>query len=282
MTITFQHPLNTNSLRDFEPSNREHYSDSNGIYIYGLRLKINRTLKFVPIYVGIAYDDTLRNRLFKHHYNKYSNCAAGSGKGIKDLWDFSSVSSLNDLIDIYSEMHHYDYINNYRKGMDRTSAHYLRELLNLRYLLFFQNRNFFTMKAGGVFAELNKKTRELNHCDAITGGYDTRGKIAETKNIYTDNFYYVYCSYEEIEQQLDRNGAFFSTYPTPKEQLERIERATKRALNIIGIHTTAKAGGPFVDMDIDLSPIQNQLVNVGGHPYNVGGNYSNLIIPIRK
>ena len=217
-----------------------------------------------------------------NHYKKNSIGISGQGKGNKDLWDFSSVSSVNKLSQIYSEMHFYDYINNYRKGI-RTSQKYLLELLNLEYLLFYQNLNYFTLKSGGVYKNLNQKERELNHLDAILK-HDPKNKIKKVKSIFTNNFYYIYCPYSNIEKQLveEENKKLFLDYITPKDQLDRIERATKRALNTIGMHTTAKSVGDFLDMDIDFSAVQNEMVNLGGHSFNSGGKYGSLIISIRK
>lgn len=286
MKITFQHPSTgtANPLIDFDPSNEKHYPETKGIYINGLRLKINGIMKFVPIYVGIAFDDSLRNRLYNHHYKKYKTCGKGVGKGNKDIWDFSSVTSLSDLFEIYAEMYYYDNINNYNHGIIRTSEEYIRALLSLKHLLFFQNRNYFVMKAGRAFQNLDKSERELNHCDAIAEGFDLDGKLQRIKAVYDKNFYCVFCPIEDILPQIEEkeNKELFASYTSLSAQLERIERAVKRALNIIGIHTTAKAEGEFLDMNIDLTNIQNELVNLGGHSYNTGGHYSNLIIPIKK
>jgi hypothetical protein len=293
MEVTFKHPpvidtagnLSLDPFKDFDPSKKEHYPEEKlGIYINGIRLRINNIEKFVPVYVGIVYEDSLANRLFNHHYNKYKSCVGTYGKGNKDLWDFSSVSSLADLSNMYVEMYYYDYVNNYRKGVNRTSEKYLRELLNLKYLLYFQNKNYFVMQAGGVYTDLETKDREINHCDAINLGFDKYGKIKNTKNLYETSFYYVYCSYEDILKKLQdkNNNNMFLTYNTPKLLLERIELSTKNALNCIGLNTTSKAEGECLDLDINLTALQNELVNLGAHAYNVKGTYDNLIIKIRK
>ena len=192
------------------------------------------------------------------------------------------MSSINDLSSIYSEMKYYDYINNYRKGYNRTSQKYLSELLELRYLLYYQNKNYFPKKSGEKFTPLIKKERELNHCDAINSNFDKDGKMKNTKCLYDFDFYLIYCSYEDIINQLMENKKLFLKYDTPKTQLERLERATKSALNLIGLNTTAKAEGEYLDMDIDLSNIETDLVNLGGHPYNDKGQYKNLVIKIRS
>ena len=288
MTITFHHPPITspiiNPLVDFQPWNQEHYPETKGIYINGLRLNINNKLKFVPIYVGIACKDTLKNRLFHYHYKKYQTCGKGCGNSRKDIWDFNPVTSLNDLFGIYSEMFYYDCFNNYQKGVIRTSEGFLRALLSLKYLLFYQNRNYFEMKSGGVFQNLNEAEREMTHCDAIAEGFDANTKLQKIKAVYAKDFYYVFCPIEEIQMQLhkEENKQLGIRLADSQTQLKRIERVVKRALNTIGIHTTAKSEGEILDMNIDLTKIQNELVNLGGHPYNSNGTYNKLIISIRK
>ena len=49
---------------------------------------------------------------------------------------------------------------------------------------------------------------------------------------------------------------------------ESIEKATKELLNKINIHTPTKAHGKFYDMEINLSCIQNDLINIENHCYN--------------
>jgi hypothetical protein len=290
MKIAFHHPPTgtANPFKDFDPCNPSHYPDTKGIYINGLRLTMDGAKRFVPLYVGIAHKDSLKNRLFNHHYKKFKSCVNKDGTGNKDLWDLSSVVGKKDLQNLYDEMAHYDYINNYRgskasRAKHNTSQTYLMELLFLKYLLFFQNRNYFQMKHGGGFFALDKHERELNHCDAINEGFDTEKKIARTKSIYTKDFYYVYCSYEEIKKQFDHNKKLLSYYPDCQSQLERIEMASKWALKTIGIHTTAKAEGEIVDMEIDLSKVQNELINMGRHPFNINEVYPQpLLIKITK
>ena len=53
------------------------------------------------------------------------------------------------------------------------------------------------------------------------------------------------------------------------------ERLPKKALKKINIHTIAKANGNQISMEIDLSKLQNVLVNVGNHNYS-----SQLIIHV--
>jgi hypothetical protein len=283
LKVVFHHPPNVdNPFDNFNPQNG-YYPDKKGVYIYGLRLVIGNNKKFVPIYVGIAYDGTLKTRLKDHHYKK--NCTGGAGE--KELWDFCSITSIEEIHKTYSEMYIYDYINDPQKKT-RTSEAYLKILVYLKKLLFFKNRNYFNLKNNLSFvALLTEETRELNHSDAITDYPKIANEIIGIKSIFTNDFYYVYASFDEIETQINQNEnkKQFTKFQSPKDKLQCIEYATKKALNILGIHTTARveSRAEILDMDIDFSEIKEELVNMGGHPYNYNKEYTDkLLINIRK
>lgn len=287
MAIVFHHPPvpgSTNPLVDFDPSNKNHYPQTNGVYVYGFRIKVDDMFKFAPAYVGIAFNDTLENRLFNHHYKNNQSCSTKHGKGYKELWDFASIRTAHDLAHLYAEMHYYDNINNYTSGFYRTSSNYMEILTHLRCLLYFNNKNYFIMKRGGAFNELNASERELNHCDAIDGMFDVDKRIQNMKALFTKDFYYIYSTFDEILNSIneEKNSSFLGTSMTVQSILEHVERIVKRALNTIGVHTTAKSNSAFLDNEVDFTQIQKELVNVGGHSFNLGGHYSRLIIPIRS
>jgi hypothetical protein len=283
MEVTFKHPpvkdaalnLSLDPFKDFDPSNKYHYPDELGIYIYGLKLLVNDEVKFIPLYVGITKTRNLIIRLYNEHY--LLNGAQGKGEK-KELWDFSANRfSLKDIYFKYAEMHHYDFINN-EAGKSRVycrSEHYINELLYLKQLIYFQNQNYFKIKTGQAFGAHSN----IDQMPAIAK-YPTIGKkIMDTKQKYTTNFYFVYASMDDILEKnidLDKNNWI--------EIAENIELATKKALNIIGVHTTASTSkkAKLIDMDIDLRDIEGNLINLGGHPYNLNGQYKNLIIKVRR
>ncbi len=261
-------------FKDFDPSKKYHYPMDKGIYIYGLRLNVTNNIKFVPLYVGITEKDSLQNRLLKNHYNKNKT----NGKGNKELWDYSTNRfSLKDVYLKYAEMHHYDFINNEagKSRVYRESKHYINELLYLKQMIYFQNQNYFKIKTGQAFGAHSN----IDQMTAIAV-YPTIGqKIIDTKKKYSANFYFVYASMDEILKKnidLDKNNWI--------QIAKNIELATKKALNIIGIHTTATTSidAKLIDMDIDLRDIEGNLINLGGHPYNINGQYNNLIIKVRR
>jgi hypothetical protein len=287
MVIKFHHPPTgtANPFLTFDPSNIAQYPNGNGIYIYGLRLDVIErgviNKKFVPLYVGIG---DLFNRLFNHHYNNYNSL----GTGIKDLWDFSAgVFTKYDIYSRYADMLYYDYINNYRTGMGggyRSSLEYMNELNEIKSLLFFQNINYFNVKFGLGFNPdpIIPNVNQLNVVPFF-GLNPSLIKIQNTKLKYDSDFYFVYASLNNPEHiRVCPTDKLTPQYNTAIEGgdfnafLEPLEKASKKALNKIGIHTTAKAQGILCDTDIDLSDIQNDLINICVH--TCGEPYVNPLI----
>ncbi len=111
-----------------------------------------------------------------------------------------------------------------------------------------------------------------------------------TKEIFNKDFYFVYVRLDDSshitqdsECELQKMYPDFSNPNNYRSSdgerfAKRVELATKKALNQIGIHTTAKAKGEFFSMDIDLTQISSDLINLGNHPFD----YSDLILKIKK
>ncbi|MFM7016614.1 MAG: hypothetical protein ACKOX3_09830, partial [Bacteroidota bacterium] len=231
MKITFHHPpaldkngkISSNPFNDFDPANKQHYPIAKGIYIYGLKLKVNGIDKFVPFYVGITgigANATLSLRLIDH-YNK--NRSGGNGK--KELWDFSKGNySIKDIYSRYSEMNHYDYFTSkvikVRKSF--SSYDFISELQYLRHLIYYQNCNFFQLKTSLPYTT---HINNINQNAAIKKYPLVSPLIAKTKNNFDDNYYFIYASEDEIKTENK-----IKVLPS----LTDIELATKKALNIIG------------------------------------------------
>ena len=281
MKVTFKHPQvkdahgneSLNPFQDFKANEINHYPDEKGIYINGLKLKVKGETKFIPLYVGITETRTLRIRLYNEHYLKYR----AYGKGKKELWDFSKTTYLlKDIHSRYSEMYHYDYINSIVNPVrkNRKAQKYISELLYLNHLIFFQNENYFLLKNGKNFGTHTN----VNHLEAVNKYPILSKDIIDTKKNYDKNFYFVYANMNDVIKNNDLDT-------TNSIQLAKnIELATKKALNVIGIHTTATTGidAELIDMDIDLTELQENLINLGGHPFNINGQYNNLIIKVRS
>lgn len=282
MKVIFHHPLKTtNPLIDFDPSISDHYPPDGevGVYIHGIRAKVDGILKFIPIVVG---EGKLYNALYERHYmGKYltafenlTNCKQKSISEPKEIWDFSKTKySSKDLSNIYSDMGNYD-------GLPRTGRKeppFLRKIASLNTLLYFQNIDFFNYKHG-----VTEKTRNLRSDEAVrllaakaTNALNAKQKYSLESNYinliltlknFTENFYFVYSMNPSLNTVANRHAA---------------EVATKSALKKLGINTTAdsnRKGNITLINQIDLSNIQNDLVNLGNHAYNNHENYQRPLI----
>ena len=251
MSIQFQHPPTgtDNPFETFNPFDFKQYPQGNGVYIFGLRVSIGNDRKFVPLYVG---QGCLRMRLIQHYKGI---CCSGNSK--KELWDFSGNGySILDISLIYEDMLDYDHINN-NGARDRTSEAYMNKLKEIRSLIFFQSRNYFNVKLGRPF---EPDPENVGQAQAISdfGPSPLTDSISRTKSKFCSDFYFVYV-------ELDDDA-----------KISDIEIATKKALNKIGIHTTAKAVGVYGGVSIDFSKIQSVLINIGVHIF--GDPYKNPLI----
>lgn len=285
MTVTFFHPPTgtTNPLIDFEPWNEDHYPAKNetGVYIYGIRANVDGHLKFIPIVVG---EGKLLKRLHNDHYlgkfatplailSGYSTKESGDAK---ELWDFSNSNmTVSELEKIYQDIDAYD------KALGKKGK--LSLVAKLPNLIFFQDRNFFhfrhssSMIAGNVNIPTDKSIDYL--MDMLVKSYTSNieairehaSRILLTLGNFRDRFYYVYASAKN-NPEIDF---------TDKGVLRSIEKQTKDKLKKINLHTSASAfSGKFKNpIGVDLSEIQNELVNIGKHSFNESnGNYKQPLI----
>jgi hypothetical protein len=89
---------------------------------------------------------------------------------------------------------------------------------------------------------------------------ELKSKILLTKELFVNNFYFVYTTDEDL-----KNQGNFTLTESPNRK--GIEDTVKQKLHKIGIFTTAKANKNIKVLDVDLSLIQDDLINVGGHVY---------------
>ena len=288
--ITFHHPPTgtNNPLRDFQPNNQNHYPGNvPGIYIYGIRTKVEGDLKFVPLVVGETKN--LRNRLFNDHYCGKFRIPFLKSLGLpaprnagdrKEVWNFPTAeSSLAHIKSVYSDINHYNLFNNAGTKAQNSAT--------LNHLLFFQNTNFFDFKYIGrprtnqgtdipiedAVEYLSKLAiNPFANCPAIS--FDTSKLIATLAN-FSENFYFVHA-----DSITSTSGGQLDLSKHTDRQV--IENTIKEALgNNLKIQTSAKAGNRIVPLQIDLSNIQSDLVNVGDHKYvdpNGPGGYMNSLI----
>jgi hypothetical protein len=183
--------------------------------------------------------------------------------------------SIPELMNIYKDIDLYD------KYLGKRGKLSLVALLHN--LIFFQNSDFFHLKhsISPLGGNVNVKTEEsIGYLiDIIVKGYTTNNKnisvhasrILLTLGNFRDKFYYVYASAKNNPE----------TDFADKGVLHSIEKQTKEKLKKINIHTSAgEMAGTIKDsIEIDLSGIQNELVNIGEHDFNnPNGNYKNPLI----
>jgi len=277
MSLIFNHPpIGTASpLTDFEPENPNHYpmKGANGVYIYGLRAKANGVLKFIPIVVG---EGNLHQRLYKDHYkgkflNAINNLTSCYEKGIssstKEIWDFSKKTyDIKALSNIYTDMKTY---NGFLGARSK-----LRSIVGLKSLLYFQDIDFYNIRHGlplsygpnirSEQAVLLLAERILLASKCFDAKINQTVKCAIKTNCmrliltlqnFVENFYYVYAVDESyLDDGKNRKSAEYRTF---------------EALASLGINTTADSrlkGNKNYSPSIDLSKVQSDLVNLGGHP----------------
>ena len=288
MTITFHHPPTgtVNPLIDFEPWNTHHYPKVGeaGLYIYGIRAKVDRVLKFIPIVVGESGD--LHNRLFNEHYmSKFvnplgillGNKQLNSGDP-KEIWDFSQLDLKSKHVsDFYLDTNVY----NTRPPKSITKAMHVSKL---KHLIFFQDANFYHYRMGIAPTpwvsnlRIEESVYYLTYLARICGLDQIRdlselsSRLLITLNNFKEHFYYVYASQNnqpESEDLLNEDGR------------KAAEHQVKDKLKNIHIHTTADSKNVKypASFELDLTNIQERLVNLHDHQFdNVSGEYVNLIL----
>lgn len=261
MKIQFQHP--SNGFANFNPSDDSHYSNLNlpGIYIYGLRLEFiingKTERKFVPMAVGET--DNLKRRLFSEHYSLLNT----NGNSLKEIFNWSSVRSLNDLKDVYSDM------SNYKQSKTLHNS-------TLKNLIWYNDSEFYDNKfklslhkskyvsGTGVLKSIGQNgdldSIFLNN-NRLYQALKMKTDIILTKEIFVNNFYFIYATEENIIQT-DK----FSL--NIRSNRLNVEKTIKNLLIKINIFTTADSRrGSLISLSLDLSCIQNELINLTDKPF---------------
>ena len=276
MIVKFIDPVKKGLYNPLKPGDFSKIPKCPGIYIYGVKIKLYGHPKevFIPLYVGIMND--LQYRL-NYHYNNLNN----RGNGKKEIFDLSLMKNLQDVNSLYIDMKEYDKY----KGIHKNR-------INIPLLIWLNGSKYFDERLClTVGTSKYKKDSGVQNSIKTGGDLDTistknalilKNKIIETKNIYTSSFHFVYVELEDVcNNILDIDELFKEAndyrlnkkYTTNKKNAsgkhiaEKVELATKKALQKIGIYTTAKANGGTICMEIDLSEIKADLVNIGGHSY---------------
>jgi hypothetical protein len=291
MKVKFNHPPTgtRDPLNDFDPTKQCHYPKTNGVYIYGIRLKINKELKFVPLVVG---EGNLYKRLYKDHYLGKFNSPFLSINNIpskigdnKELWNFPDKNyNILDICKVYKDMEIYD---STKSSLRYQLAKKLHELIYFQDFIFYQNlisQNFSSKNNLNIIDAYNHLQTGAN----LFNNYAL--KIKHTLDNFNSNFYYIYADlYNKNHIELDDvEVEKYNNWDNPKCYTKNsngkiittlIEKSVKNALKKINISTTAATANKGVlNMDIIFSNVQNELVNVGGHNYGFPIYNENLII----
>ncbi len=261
MIIKFQNPLN--GFTNFNPADVNHYSNLNlpGIYIYGLRLEIiingKMERKFVPMAVGET--DNLKRRLFSEHYSLLST----NGNSPKEIFNWASIHCLNDLIDVYTDM------SNYKQSKTAHNST-LKNLVWYNDSLFFDNKLNLSLYESKYISGTGvlKSIGQNGDLDSIFfnnnrlyGALKMKTDIILTKEMFVNNFYFIYATENNINEKND-----FSLNVSSNRL--SVEKTIKNLLMKISIFTTADSRrGSNIILTLDLSYIQNDLINLTGKPF---------------
>ncbi len=224
-----------------------------GVYIYGLLLDVKSASgkmeqKFCPTAVGES--NKLNTRLDKQKYKLYKS----GGKGVKELFDFSHLTYTRVMLkQNYSDMRVYDTHLNGRNKLTKLIGIMSKGRMND--LIYFQDFNFFNHKLG--LPTIAKKDNK-NHIEAISelrkisSGYSNlfADTIEKTKKTYEDRFYFVLALEEQANDFKN------------KRDRENIESNAKFALQEKNIFTTEKHRKNVPKISIDLSEIENILIDL--------------------
>lgn len=245
-----------NPFNDFDPSNSGHYPKGAGVYIYGIKVNIDGEIKFIPLCVGESKD--LWSRLYTDHFmgkfvKNFHNLSASKCKSIKEnkeLWDFSKTSmSILEISKIYCDLRLYTVLNS---GNKRTSQNHMLKLNQLKYLIYFQNENFFNAKYGHAHQMNHKNISASEACRLFPS---SNLQISPTLANFVSNFYFVYA---------DDMDAEIANLSNREDRLNIEVKLNQALIDKYGLYTTAdkKRKGRDFSVDFDFSFIEKKMVNL--------------------
>lgn len=281
-TITFQVPsgFTRGNPHPFFQFNGFIPNDKLGVYVWGVKLIINGETKFCPIYVGEGW---LRECLQKRHYNKNANY----GGHVKELFDLVSLQrNSGDFYKRVLKLYNTVYMAYYPAITPGIQG----AMLNLlaQDLVYFHSQTHMNMYCLGVPYAVGVPNH--NHYDALINynalslmgnirASDLCTRFVLTKNIISCSFFFVYTTLDKIKDDNPTDFIGMSDSTLKK----RVEHATKKALENISLFTAGKGEGEILDMNIDFTAIQNDLINVGDYVYpnnyGIAGDPP-LVIPV--
>lgn len=258
-------PLNANGTIDYNDSALK---GKNGVYIAGVKIEVNdfdnpivKASKFCPLIIGETKN--LSYRLKGHQDLNSHTQSYGELNSFKEIWDLEkSPTIFYKGIEIWNQI----WKTSRKKKSDPHRLLKLKELfdeieLNAdKCLLWFPNPHFFDL----YFSKINLMINPVSinwHLNTLQNilNYDNLfsvdsgiliGKINRVKLIIEKNFYFAYALVED------------------KSQLKNIENFVNEKFRYdLKLPTYAGSDKPTEKYFIDLSAIQNELVNMTSAPF---------------
>ncbi len=278
-----------------------------GVYIVGVKIPvIGQEEKFCPLYVGISNNLQSRlkehhnNKIITKtggYLNSRKDLFDIVNEPIQNVYSdieiFNQFKNNKNLYDPYN-LSSFDAVKiNHNSLIWYPDAHFFDNYLNVQKLSEYPLKDgrldnvghFESIRSGGDLDSIHKK-------DSACGADGLKIKILEVKNKIENNFYFIYATLDSISTELskDENAELFQdavdyrknkiySIPGNKENgvkrqkgpgmriCEKVESTTKEALKGIGIHTYGAVSVKNGVLNIDLSDIQNDLVNMTGAPF---------------
>lgn len=288
-TITFIDPITgegapSGELQYDPKKSLKGVPDAPGVYIWGMKVKVNGKDYFAPWCVG---EGQLRTRLFDH-YNRMT------GSSNEELFDFSAASfSRADIQRLYHSMCVYDAIVNHapKKRRGHHASVKLPRAVVVPDLIFWNDRHFIPLRFGqtpagpsGIGCDSSFAIQQLRSIGTPYAQQAIR-RIQQCKQNFTCGFHFLYWEHPEtwfltkdaksafgdLKQLLASNKENDQRIASARKRAfkpatEAFEYATKDALKSIGIFTTAEAklengkNGGYPAVTIEL-PTQTDFVH---------------------
>jgi hypothetical protein len=277
MNIKFVHPLinRKNPLEEFKPNEISHYPNCTGIYIYGFRKEIDGKKVFIPLYVGIAKN--LKDRLLQHYNEEKST---GNSKWY--VFDYASLNDSKDVKDLYVDMS----IADSQRGIKL--SRYSKKLIWFNHSTFFDFKlnvncsQYISNKGVKMSIENDGDLDNIQLVNPLAGANVLKNQIINSKEIFDNDFYFVYASINE-HVEINKDDELFDSYSSflknglymngrkngPGRSIcEKIEHFSKVKLFQLGIYTAAKSHVKLVQGQLDLSAVQNELILLKNDAFN--------------
>lgn len=257
-------------------------ANNGGVYIWGYWIECDQTRYFVPIALG----STIQNCI-DYILTNLLNPTGGTGAFVTMAqFQIANCTNANQL---YNCLMQYN-VNNLNNSTAATIAANMAAFFatpNAQWLRFFHNREFYVNKiptcagcypAIGGYHGISDDGQQQALCKLrnTPPGCIVANKLADEINLSREylasHFCFTYMdldtAIETIEPGHPLHGLPPLTVRTKSMLLNRFKKATKIALENIDLYTMSLAVGPLVSpINVDLSNIQNNLINITGAAY---------------